>query len=108
MPSASEVEAPVRSAAPAASLKRVAIVPAHNEEGSIAAVVREIRAFDPGLEVVVVDDGSVDRTAALAAEAGAHVVRLPFNLGIGGGGPNRLPVPPGAGVEVALPPPRRG
>src|ERR671918_217908 len=84
MPSASEVEAPVRSAAPAASLKRVAIVPAHNEEGSIAAVVREIRAFDPGLEVVVVDDGSVDRTAALAAEAGAHVVRLPFNLGIGG------------------------
>ena len=69
---------------PSGSERRAAIVPAHNEEGSIAGVVREIRAFDPELEVVVVDDGSVDRTATLAAEAGARVVRLPFNLGIGG------------------------
>ena len=84
MPSASEVAVPARAGAPRTSLRRVAIVPAHNEEASIAGVVREIRAFDPGLEVVVVDDGSVDRTAALAADAGAHVVRLPFNLGIGG------------------------
>src|ERR687892_1061035 len=68
----------------AGALRRIAIVPAHNEEGAIAGVVGEIKAFDPGLEVVVVDDGSVDRTATLAAEAGAHVVRLPFNLGIGG------------------------
>ena len=65
-------------------LRGAAIVPAHNEEACIAEVVREILAFDPGLEVVVVDDGSVDRTARLAAEAGAHVVSLPFNLGIGG------------------------
>lgn len=65
-------------------LRRIAVVPAHNEEGAIAAVVQEIRAFDSGLEVVVVDDGSTDGTAAAAAAAGAHVVRLPFNLGIGG------------------------
>ena len=84
MPSASELATEARTQASPTGLRRVAIVPAHNEEGSIGGVVREIRAFDPGLEVVVIDDGSVDRTAALAAEAGAHVVRLPFNLGIGG------------------------
>jgi glycosyltransferase involved in cell wall biosynthesis len=67
-----------------AALKRIAIVPALNEEESIGRVIDEIRAFDPGLEVVVVDDGSVDRTAAVAEQRGAHVVRLPFNLGIGG------------------------
>jgi glycosyltransferase involved in cell wall biosynthesis len=67
-----------------AARRRIAIVPALNEEGNVARVIAEIRAFDPGLEVVVVDDASVDRTAAVAAEAGAHVLRLPFNLGIGG------------------------
>jgi glycosyltransferase involved in cell wall biosynthesis len=65
-------------------LRRVAIVPAHNEEGSIAGVIREIRSFDAELEVVVVDDGSTDRTAVVARDAGARVVSLPFNLGIGG------------------------
>src|SRR5918995_6984131 len=84
MPSASELSTRGRARAPQTALRRIAIVPAHNEEGAIGGVVREIQAFDPGLEVVVVDDGSVDRTAARAAAAGAHVVRLPFNLGIGG------------------------
>ena len=65
-------------------LRRVAIVPALNEEVAIARVVDELRAFDPGMDVVVVDDGSLDRTAAVAAAKGAHVLRLPFNLGIGG------------------------
>jgi len=64
--------------------RRIAIVPAFREEGAIGGVVREILAFDPGLDVVVVDDGSPDATAAAAREAGAAVVRLPFNLGIGG------------------------
>jgi glycosyltransferase involved in cell wall biosynthesis len=65
-------------------LRRVAIVPAYNEEASVGRVVAELREFDPELDVVVVDDGSVDRTATVAAAAGAHVLRLPFNLGIGG------------------------
>ena len=65
-------------------LKRLAIVPAYNEEASVGRVIDEIRAFDPGFEIAVVDDGSVDRTAGVADDRGAHVIRLPFNLGIGG------------------------
>jgi hypothetical protein len=61
----------------------VAVVPAYDEADSIAAVVHELHAFDPELDVVVVDDGSSDATAATAVAAGAAVVRLPFNLGIG-------------------------
>lgn len=66
------------------SLRRIAIVPAFNEEANIGRVVDELLAFDPGLDVVVVSDGSTDSTAALARDHGASVVRLPFNLGIGG------------------------
>ncbi len=65
-------------------MKKIAIVPAMNEEGSIGSVIDEIRAFDPTFTIVVIDDGSVDRTARVARERGAHVLRLPFNLGIGG------------------------
>jgi glycosyltransferase involved in cell wall biosynthesis len=65
------------------ALRRLAIIPAHNEAPSIAQVVSEIRAADRDLHIVVVDDGSTDGTAAAAARAGAHVVQLPFNLGIG-------------------------
>ncbi len=65
-------------------LRLLAIVPAYNEEGSIQSVVSEIRAADPEIEIVVIDDASKDATARLAAAAGASVVRLPYNLGIGG------------------------
>jgi glycosyltransferase involved in cell wall biosynthesis len=68
----------------AVGLRKVAIVPALNEESSIATVIAEIRAADPEFDVVVIDDGSTDRTAARAAEQGANVLTLPFNLGIGG------------------------
>ena len=64
--------------------KRIAIVPAYNEERNVGRVIDELRAFDAGLDVVVVSDGSADRTAEVAAAHGAHVVKLPFNLGIGG------------------------
>src|SRR5207253_2279551 len=67
-----------------APLRRVAIVPALNEEESVTRVIDEIRAFDPGFEIVVVDDGSADRTAQVARARGAQVIRLPVNLGIGG------------------------
>jgi glycosyltransferase involved in cell wall biosynthesis len=64
--------------------RRVAVVPARNEEDAVGRVVEELRAFDPELDVVVIDDGSEDATAERAAAAGASVVSLPFNLGIGG------------------------
>ena len=64
--------------------RRIAIVPAFNEEASIARVVGELLAYDSGLRVVVVDDGSTDGTAEIARSAGAKVLSLPFNLGIGG------------------------
>ena len=67
-----------------AGVQRVAVVPAYNEAGAIASVIAEIRTADPDFDIVVVDDGSIDGTSDIAAEAGAHVVRLPYNLGIGG------------------------
>jgi glycosyltransferase involved in cell wall biosynthesis len=59
-------------------------MPAYNEERSLPRVIAEIRDFDPHLEIVVVDDGSTDRTAQVAEAAGARVLKLPFNVGIGG------------------------
>lgn len=62
----------------------LAIVPAHNEAEAIAATVAAIARWAPDFDVLVVDDGSTDLTAPRAHEAGAAVLRLPFNLGIGG------------------------
>jgi glycosyltransferase involved in cell wall biosynthesis len=66
-------------------LPRVSIIlPAHNEAATIAAVVRDCQAaVPPSKEIIVVDDGSADRTADAAEEAGAHVLRLGRNHGKG-------------------------
>jgi glycosyltransferase involved in cell wall biosynthesis len=63
---------------------RLAIVPAYNEAEAIATTVAAIRRHAPDFDVVVVDDGSSDATSERAREAGAVVLRMPFNLGIGG------------------------
>ncbi|KGJ72199.1 glycosyl transferase family 2 [Cryobacterium roopkundense] len=60
------------------------VMPALNEEESVAAVVTEVFAKLPGVSVLVVDDGSTDRTVERARRAGATVISLPFNLGVGG------------------------
>lgn len=62
----------------------VAIVPAWNESGAIGKVVDEIKEFDSAIDVVVIDDCSTDDTAEVAESHGATVLRLPFNVGIGG------------------------
>ncbi len=64
--------------------RTLVVVPALNEEDCIATVVAEIHATNPEVDVLVVDDGSADRTAERASAAGAQVCRLPFNLGVGG------------------------
>lgn len=58
------------------------VIPAYNERDCIAAVVDEVRGA--GFACLVVDDGSRDSTAEIAAARGAAVVRLPINLGVGG------------------------
>ncbi len=65
-------------------MRKIAIIPAFDEEAVIGQVVDEVRAFDPAIDVLVIDDASGDRTAERAREHGALVIRLPFNLGIGG------------------------
>jgi len=57
--------------------------PAWNEEASVAEVVRAIKAELPEVDVLVCDDGSSDRTAAEARDAGALVASFPFHVGIG-------------------------
>src|SRR5688572_32991692 len=60
------------------------IIPAMNEEESIGKVIAEVRAELPFVDILVVNDGSTDATAAVAAGAGAIVTTLPYNLGVGG------------------------
>lgn len=59
------------------------VIPAYNEEDAIAGVVAGLAGLHPWREVLVVDDGSTDRTAERAAAAGARVVRHPYNKGNG-------------------------
>ena len=62
----------------------LAVVPAYNEAATVGSVVRSLRDRAPEFDVVVIDDASTDDTGKIAAAAGASVIRLPFNLGIGG------------------------
>lgn len=59
------------------------ILPAHNEEEAILKVLQDIRAIAPDAEVIVVDDGSTDRTGELAAQNGATVLRHVLRSGAG-------------------------
>lgn len=64
--------------------RRLLILPAHNEAGNLPHVLTEAHAAAPGYDMVVIDDGSRDHTAATARAHGATVVTLPVNLGYGG------------------------
>ncbi len=69
---------------PARPGRALVIIPAYNEASSLPRVLDELARERPDLDVLVVSDGSTDRTAAVARSAGVAVVELPFNLGIGG------------------------
>jgi glycosyltransferase involved in cell wall biosynthesis len=64
--------------------QHLAIVPAYNEAGTVGEVVRSLHAHVPDFDILVIDDGSTDRTSDVAQAAGARTLRMPFNLGIGG------------------------
>ncbi len=71
-------------AGPARSARTLVILPALNEEAALTDVLRELARSCPHLDVLVVDDGSTDRTAAVARAERVPVAVLPFNLGVGG------------------------
>jgi glycosyltransferase involved in cell wall biosynthesis len=64
--------------------KILIIVPAYNEGGSIERVIENVSLHLPQVDILVVNDGSTDRTSEKARGSGAVVLDLPFNLGIGG------------------------
>lgn len=59
-------------------------MPAWNEQAVIGSTVREVLTTCPDVDLLVIDDGSSDATAEAARLAGARVLRLPYNLGVGG------------------------
>src|SRR4051812_11145813 len=64
-------------------MRTLVFIPAWNEQASVGEVVHDIATSLPDADVLVVDDGSTDATAARARAAGARVASLPFNQGLG-------------------------
>lgn len=65
-------------------MKILIIVPAYNEEESLAGVIRDLRGHIPTADIIIVNDGSRDATSQVGRDLGVVVLDLPFNLGIGG------------------------
>jgi len=63
--------------------RALVVVPAYQEEQALPVTLKELHDVAPDLDVLVVDDGSRDATAKVAAAADVKVARLPFNLGVG-------------------------
>lgn len=64
--------------------KILVIIPAYNEEKNIEHVISSIKREFPICDILVVNDGSRDRTGQVAKDMGVVVINLPYNLGIGG------------------------
>lgn len=65
-------------------LRPLIVIPAWNESKSISSVISEVISLKPNFACLVVDDGSYDQTSSIARKAGAEVLTLPINLGVGG------------------------
>ena len=66
-------------------MKKLAIIPAYNEEGNIEKTVKDIQENAPDFDYIIINDCSTDGTLSLCQKNGYKVVNLPVNLGIGGG-----------------------
>lgn len=60
------------------------IIPAYNEEKNIARVLRELKALKMDVDMLVVNDGSLDQTVSIVHNEGVQLITLPYNLGYGG------------------------
>jgi len=65
-------------------MKILVVVPAYNEADNIGGVIHDLKEHVPEGDIIVINDGSLDNTSSVARSAGARVIDLPFNLGIGG------------------------
>ena len=63
--------------------RTLVIMPAWNEEEALPGTITELQETVPFVDLVVVNDGSTDNTSAVAREAGAFVIDLPYNMGVG-------------------------
>ena len=90
-----------RSILPSAC-RALVIVPAYNEAEAIEGVVRDLARHAPWADVVVINDGSSDATAARARQAGVKVIDLPVNLGIGGAVQTGFQYAEAQGYDVAF------
>lgn len=64
--------------------KVLAIIPAYNEEANIVSAVEDLVTNAPGVDYIVINDGSRDGTAAICEERGYNLISLPVNLGLAG------------------------
>jgi glycosyltransferase involved in cell wall biosynthesis len=78
------------------------IIPALNEEDSIADVMAQIHEYAPWADVAVINDGSSDRTGAIAEACGAIALHLPYNVGIGAAVQTGMIYAARYGYEVAV------
>ena len=65
-------------------MKKIAIIPAYNERGSIVKTVKDLKEKAPAFDYVIINDCSTDDTMEVCRRNGLNVLNLPINLGIGG------------------------
>lgn len=65
-------------------MKKLVIIPAYNEQGSIEKTVKDVQEHAPDFDYVIINDCSTDNTRDICEKNGFHVINLPVNLGIGG------------------------
>ena len=82
--------------------KILVIVPAHNEEGNIIHTLREINEKANYVDILVINDGSTDKTSEIARSNGSTVIDLPFNMGIGAAVQSGFKMAREKGYDIAI------